>query len=113
MRVGGTTEYEYDTCGRITSVKENNKLSTYQYDMIGQLIRENNKHLDKTFIYSYNEIGNITSVKTYAYAEAGTTPTGSYTTKSYTYDGTNKITRGSYESLLSSHKQWRNFLYFD
>ena len=48
------------------------------------------KHLDKTFIYNYNEIGNITSVKTYAYAEAGTTPTGSYTTKSYTYDGTNK-----------------------
>ena len=79
----------------------------------GQLTREDNAALDKTFIYSYNEIGNITSVKTYAYAEAGTTPTGSYTTKSYTYDGTNKITRGSYESLLSSHKQWRNFLYFD
>ena len=90
MRVGGATEYEYDTCGRIVSIKENNKLSTYQYDKIGQLIRENNKHLDKTFIYSYNEVGNITSVKTYAYAEAGTTPTGSYTTKSYTYDGTNK-----------------------
>ena len=61
MRVGGATEYEYDTCGRIVSIKENNKLSTYQYDKIGQLIREN-KHLDKTFIYSYNEIGNITSV---------------------------------------------------
>lgn len=35
--------------------------------LISQLIRENNKALDKTYIYSYNEIGNITSVKNYTY----------------------------------------------
>lgn len=37
--------------------------TTYVYDGFGQLVRENNKALDKTYIYSYNEIGNITVVK--------------------------------------------------
>jgi RHS repeat-associated protein len=54
-----------------------------------QLVRENNQALDKTFIYCYDNIGNITSVKTYAYTTAAT-PTGTYTEKSYTYDPANK-----------------------
>ncbi len=45
----------------------------YEYDTHGQLIRENNKWLDKTLVYEYNGIGNIVSVKTYAYT-TGTLP---------------------------------------
>ena len=40
---------------------------TYVYDDFGQLIRENNKALDKTFVYCYDNIGNISKVLTYAY----------------------------------------------
>ena len=50
----------------------------------GQLIRENNKALDKTFIYCYDNIGNITSVKTYAYT-TDATPSGTFTEQAYGY----------------------------
>ena len=52
----------------------------FVYDSFGQLIRENNQALDKTFIYSYNNIGNITNVKAYAYTTAET-PSGSFLSK--------------------------------
>ena len=48
------------------------------------LICENHESLDKTFIYEYNSIGNIVSVKTYDYTSQGSTPTGDYTQKVYT-----------------------------
>ena len=32
--------------------------------IFARIVRENNEGLDKTFIYNYNGIGNITSVKT-------------------------------------------------
>ena len=62
--------YGYDVMGRITSESDSTDTSfnnTYVYDDFGQLIRENNKSLDKTFVYVYDNIGNITSVKTYGY----------------------------------------------
>ena len=49
--------------------------SLFYVDSFGQLVRENNEGLDKTPIYSYNELGNITSVKTYAYSTEAT-PSG-------------------------------------
>ena len=55
------------------------------YDSYGQLIRENNKTLDKTFVYEYNKDGGIDKVKEYAYTTSST-PTGTATEKAYTYD---------------------------
>ena len=71
--------------------------------LFGQLVRENNQALDKTFIYSYNGIGNITKVESYSYTtgEVGGTPSEdtyvysssapdmltSFNGKSITYDG--------------------------
>ncbi|MBR2617754.1 MAG: RHS repeat-associated core domain-containing protein, partial [Paludibacteraceae bacterium] len=68
----GKTEYIYDTRGRITkntyvSDTTASQENTYEYDEFGQLIRENNKALDKTYVYEYNDIGNITLVKEYDY----------------------------------------------
>ena len=34
---------------------------------LSQFVRENNKPLDKTLVYEYNNMGNIVSVKTYNY----------------------------------------------
>ena len=41
--------------------------------------------LDKTFVFCYDGIGNITSVETYNYTAPDTIPTGSPTTKTFTY----------------------------
>ena len=85
---GGTTSYEYDCMGRISIEKDadNSILKSYVYDSYGQLIRENNKSLDKTFVYEYNTIGNIVTVKTYNYT------TGSLGTviaqQNFSYDST-------------------------
>ena len=80
-----TTTYGYDAMGRISSVN-NGKPITYEYDEYGQLVRENNKILDKTFQYEYNGIGNIESVNTYAYTPQGTALNTAPTVQSFTYD---------------------------
>ena len=51
---------------------------------LAQPIRENNKSLDKTYIYSYNGIGNITSVKEYLYTVGAVS--GTPTATAYTYN---------------------------
>ncbi len=84
-----------------TTVEEdhvtNGYKNTYEYDSHGQLIRENNQPLDKTFIYCYDNIGNITSVKTYAFTTADT-PSGTYMTDSYTYDK-DRLTQYGYNNI--------------
>ena len=87
--VGGTTQYEYDSMGRISKEKDSsgNILRSFSYDTYGQLVRENNAALDKTFVFEYNNNGGITKVKEYAYTTSST-PTGTATEKTYTYDST-------------------------
>lgn len=57
------------------------------YDSFGQLIRENNEGLDKTFVYYYNNIGNITEVRTHSFTLSNT-PGESYTSQHFTYSST-------------------------
>ena len=100
----GTDSFTYDTNGRITTHNYSSAYNSYNksfvYDSFGQLIRENNKGLDKTLIYCYDNIGNITSVKTYAYTTAET-PSGTYTTDTYTYDPTqtDRLTQYGYNNI--------------
>lgn len=66
---GGTTRFEYDAMGRISKEKDDsgNILKSYTYDSYGQLIREDNAELDKTFVFGYDNNGNMESKKTYRY----------------------------------------------
>ena len=69
--------YEYNGNGNITKISsrdvdENNvetltELHSYVYDKVGQLVRENNAELNKTFVYVYDKGGNIAQKKEYAY----------------------------------------------
>lgn len=65
---GETFCYKYNNKGNLIKVYENNTLiSQYHYDGINQLIREDNQKADKTTIYTYDNGGNIRSVKEYPY----------------------------------------------
>ena len=84
----GTTansySYTYDVDGNITQIVDGNgKKISYKYDDLGQLLRENNQILGKTYVYTYDKAGNRTSKKTYAYT-TGTLGTVTET-ESYTY----------------------------
>ena len=76
--------YSYTPQGNISAVCDGDRQSTYQYDEINQLIRENNAYLNKTVTYSYDAGGNILSKTTYPYTtgslegQTGETVTYSY-----------------------------------
>ena len=60
--------------------------SYYHYDTANQLVREDNTWLEKTFVWTYDNAGNITSRKEYAYINPESTVTGTPTaTYNYTY----------------------------
>jgi len=88
-----TLYYTYDGLGNITHIHEKNSDAAvktekvrYTYDELSQLIREDNRWLDKTIVYTYDAGGNLTSKEEYAYT------TGSVGTaensKSYAYRAT-------------------------
>ena len=86
----GNNGYSYDAMGRIvantyTAKDGSSNYRTYTYDEFGQLVRENNEALDKTFVYEYNNIGNVTKVKEYDFT-LNTTPTGVLRERNYSYD---------------------------
>ena len=84
-----TLSYTYDDIGNIETVSKNGVLkNTYHYDALNQLIREDNVDVN-TVTYSYDNGGNITSKKEYAYIAPETEITNqSYTEKSYSYGDT-------------------------
>ena len=64
--VGITHTYEYDSLGNITSIYDGTNTTSYKYDNLNQLVRENNQKLGVTITYAYQN-GNITERKEYAY----------------------------------------------
>ncbi|MCH5164496.1 MAG: RHS repeat-associated core domain-containing protein [Clostridiales bacterium] len=53
-------QYKYDECGNIIEIRENGVLQArYAYDKLNRIVREDNKQLGKTWLYSYDNNGNI------------------------------------------------------
>ena len=90
-------EYAYDTRGNIISEKRGTLTTTYAYDALGQLVRVNDPHENKTWVYEYDRGGNMTRRIQYPYT-TGTLGTAA-STNTYAYDGTWKdqlTSNGSY-----------------
>ena len=63
-------KYKYDEKGNIASIKENEEeVVRYEYDDLNRLVREDNKKLNKTVIFSYDKGGNITNKIIYPYSK--------------------------------------------
>ena len=63
-----TTQVEYDKNGNITKYG----ITTYVYDSLNRLVRENNYELDKTIVYEYNNSGQLFKRKEYPYTTSST-----------------------------------------
>ena len=105
--------YNYDSNGRVTAIERVSGLqydpiyhqsinTSYVYDSNGQLIRENNEDLNKTFVYYYNPYGNISSVETFPYTTSSNLGTP-INTDIYSYNS-------NYNDLLSSINN-QSFIY--
>ena len=84
--LGGDTrhfEYGYDSAGNIALLRMGGKTTTYRYNALQQLVRENNQAAGKTWLYTYDAGGNILTKKEYAYT-TGTVGTVQKTIN-YTY----------------------------
>ena len=73
-----TENITYDDNGNIASYGG----TSYLYDKLNRLVRENNFAIDKTIIWEYDVGGNITSRKEYAYTTSNTLGAA---TNTYTY----------------------------
>ena len=61
-------KYKYDEMCNICEAYENGQFVTeYKYDALGRLVRENNKKLGKTFVFSYDNKGNIVTRTEYSF----------------------------------------------
>lgn len=57
-------KYKYDSSNNITEIRENDVLvNKYYYDTLNRLIREDNKKLNKSFFFAYDNNGNLLSKK--------------------------------------------------
>ena len=91
MADGTVYGYSYDSIGNITRVTENGVLKlSYQYDGLGQLVREDNAYANATYAFTYDGYGNILSKSTYGYTLPDVDlPTSAVSTNTYSYGNEN------------------------
>ena len=78
--------YTYNSANYISKIVDiNDNEVRYYYDSLGQLVREDNEPLGKTFVYEYDSAGNITKKNTYPLCAEGATPAGLIDINIYTY----------------------------
>lgn len=79
--------YKYDSCGNICEITQNGHIAArYRYDSLNRLIREDNKALNKTVVFTYDINGNITERCEYAYTTKDGEELSELTCAHYGYD---------------------------
>jgi YD repeat-containing protein len=80
-----TYGYTYDEMGNITQITKGGVVQQrYEYDDLGQLVREDDRASGNTYVYSYDNAGNLLAKKRYDFT-TGTLGTLRFT-YSYGYD---------------------------
>ena len=89
-------KYAYDKMGNIEKIYENGALKVrYVYDAMNRLIREDNKSFKKTWLYSYDNKGNILCKRTTDFTLKENVEENEYTSTGYTYEGDRLVGYGN------------------
>ena len=81
-------KYTYDELGNITKITEKGELvARYAYDKVNRLTREDNKAFGKTWLYTYDNNGNILSKRETEFTLKGNVEENTFTTDDYEYEG--------------------------
>ena len=81
-------KYAYDEMGNISKVYENGDIvAQYAYDKLNRLIREDNKRFGKTWLYSYDNNGNLLVKKETSFTLKTDIEENTFTISRYAYDG--------------------------
>ena len=89
-------KYAYDKMGNIEKIYENGALKVrYVYDAMNRLIREDNKSFGKTWLYSYDNKGNILCKRTTDFTLKENAEENEYTSTGYTYEGDRLVGYGN------------------
>ena len=88
-------KYQYDARGNICKIFENGMLSVrYGYDSIDRLVREDNRALGHTWVYSYDNNGNILSKRRTSFTLKTDVEECEFTETLYSYDGDKLLSYG-------------------
>ncbi len=80
-------KYKYDNRGNICEIIENGHVfAKYSYDTLGRIVREDNKPLNKTVLYTYDTNGNITERCEYEYSSKSREELSEKICNHFTYD---------------------------
>jgi len=93
-----SVKYTYDEMGNISKVYENGDLTArYTYDQLNRLAREDNKEIGKTYLYTYDNNGNILTKRTLGFTlkEKEEIEELSSEMKQYTYEGDKLLSYGT------------------
>ena len=81
-------KYSYDKMGNISAIFKNGTLIVkYIYDKLNRIIREDNRTLEKTWVYAYDNNGNIITKKETEFTLKENTEDCVFTEYLYEYDG--------------------------
>ena len=91
-----SVKYAYDSMGNISRIDENGEpVVWYKYDALNRLVREDNKTFGKTWLYSYDNKGNILSKRETSFTLKENAEESEFTRVQYEYDGDKLLTFGT------------------
>ena len=89
-------KYKYDNMGNICRIDENGEpVVWYKYDALNRLVREDNKTFGKTWLYSYDNKGNILCKRETSFTLKENAEESEFTSVQYEYDGDKLLTYGT------------------
>ncbi|WP_418976837.1 hypothetical protein, partial [Alistipes finegoldii] len=110
--IGDSLKYAYDEMGNITKIYENGVFVVgYRYDKLNRLVREDNKKVNKTYVFSYDGNGNLVSKSECAYTIKEKEELTEIRTYHYGYEaGTDKLLgyNGQYLNVINDYDKIGN-----